>query len=273
VAVLFQDENRHMLACRQGKLLYLVGQALEELALYPQADEVYSLAMLQELSAAEKADLEVRQAKVLLARNDLQAAEKLLVKARDSRRKHPQAGEIYHLSGRLREMQERKEEALSFYGEACRRAIPEVRAVICESKIKLLLRLGRLQEADDTLTKYQQQNLLETGWGYHLREEAGDSWRRLGHPEKAAAAYLLALGSGAPKGGKEAQSLHLRLGDSYLRMGQFKQALVHYQQALTGPDQLFRQSAEKGFRQAGIEQSLAELKPITRRVEPGGVNR
>jgi TolA-binding protein len=259
VVALFQAENRHILAYSQGRLLNLVGQALEALALFEQAGAVYFLALSRELSGAEKADLYYRLSKVYLAQEDLSSAERLLAHLRDIYQGQQELAEIYHLSGRLREAQGKAEEALFFHGEGCRLLMPEERAAACEDKVRLLLQLGRVQEADDALTAYRRQHWLEASAMQHLHEELGEAWRRHGSLERAAAAYVVALGEEVPPDSKQAQSLHLRLGDISLQSGQIRQARYHYEKALAGPNNLLRKSAEKGFRQAGIDQSLADL--------------
>jgi tetratricopeptide (TPR) repeat protein len=255
---LFQDDSRHMLAYSQGRLLQLVGQAMEALALHEQAGAVYFLALSRELSAAEKHDLDYRRGQVYLAQEDLPSAERLLAHLRDIYQGQPEAAAIYQLSGRLREAQGRVEEGLLFYDQSCRLLLPENRSAACESRVQLLLQLGRLQVADEALSSYRQQDWLEVGARQHLHENLGDAWRRQGFPEQAAAAYVFALEEEAPDG-KRAQGLHLRLGDIFLQLGKLRQARIHYERALAGPDSLLRKSAEKGFRQAGIDQSLADL--------------
>jgi tetratricopeptide (TPR) repeat protein len=265
VVELFQAENRHVLAYSQGRLLHLVGQALEALALFEQAGAAYLLALSRELSAVEKADLNYRRSRVYLAQEDLSSAERLLANLRDIYLGQQEVAEIYHQSGRLREAQGKLEEALFFHGEGCRLLMPEERAAACGAQVRLLLQLGRVQEADDALAGYRRQHWLKPEAMKHLHEELGEAWRRQGSPERAAAAYVVALGEEMPPDNKQAQNLHLRLGDISLQSGQTRQALSHYERALAGPDDLLRKSAEKGVRQAGIDQSLADLQQTLNR--------
>nr|MDA8165067.1 tetratricopeptide repeat protein [Desulfobacteraceae bacterium] len=262
VCDLYQDEYRYLSDPREGKVLYLAGQAFEALGLFDQAAVVYYRALAGELTPEEKDDLYLRRARVYLAEGDLKAAERLLNYLRDLYAGKKELGPILALSGRLREAQGKSAEAANFYGQACGAAKSVEGASSCLAEVRLLLQLHRLAEAGAALDRSRQQGrmtpeALQQGLGM-----LGDAWRAQGNAEQGAAAYEAALAAGLPQEGPEAQRMHLGLGDLCLKLGRTTEGIAHYQKARTGPDPLLSRSAEEGLRLAGIEKGVVASRSL-----------
>ena len=257
----YKAQHRHVVQYPGGRLLYLVGQALEALYLYKQAAIVYWRALGLPLTDAEKTDLYYRRARVYLAQPDLPAAERLLGYLRDLYDGSKAVGEVYSLSGRLAELKKEPEAAWKYYRQAFEIAtLPERKEQYATDYLRLLLETGRLSEMQQVLTRIGS----EQGW---LSPELLQQWLvRLGaglekRGETAAAVknYEAALAEAMPQSGEQAQKAQLALGDIIFRQGQKDDAQKRYEQAATGPDSLLSSLAKERLKQMGIEQSLSNL--------------
>ena len=158
---LYRAEYRHVQAIKQGRLLYLVGQALEALNLYEQATVVYYRSLALSLNDEEKIGVYTRRVIVYLAQKDFVSADRLLKHLRKIYAGGSDMGEIYFLSGRMSEMQNKKEEALLYYDKADQLfPLERRRDELANYRLRLLFDLGRCEEAVGALDKYCREGSL-----------------------------------------------------------------------------------------------------------------
>jgi tetratricopeptide (TPR) repeat protein len=260
-----------------GRLLYNVGRAMEALGLYEQAAVVYYRAMKWPLSPEDKIDLYYRRANVYLFMKDYEAAERLLTYLREIYKGKPEAGEIYSLSGRLREGQNKDREALEFYRKAVEETTSPDKAELSSSSAQTKLmplrykkssnasaagRLALLLDGSAALPEiegYRKNGYLSGVDLQKMYASAGDILRKKGEYKKAAEIYGAALVEGLPTEGEVVQSVHLYLGDSLLAVQKREEGLKHYQEAAQGKDPLLKKMAQERLNQNDIEMGLSKL--------------
>jgi outer membrane protein assembly factor BamD (BamD/ComL family) len=267
VCDLYQKEYHYFDTDQDERLLYLLGQAFQELGLYDQASRIYYRALNGKLTTEEKSDLYERRAQVYLAKGDLKAARRLLAYLRDFYAGKKGIDKFLYLTGRLREAQGKARQAASFYAKACDAEATGEGGASCLAEMRLRLQLDQVGKAAAALARSRKKNLLrpadlQQGYG-----ALGDAWRRKGELARAVTAYAEAVGEKMPQDGEKAQSVHLRLADLYLKLGQVEKGSAHYEKASSGPDPLLAKSAEEGLRLAGIEQGAAKLLSLSPQAE------
>ena len=262
---IYQAEYAHVEKFQQGRLRYLVGQALQAMGLNDQAAVVYYRALGHPLTDEEKIDLYYRRAHVYLAQKDLAAAERLLEYLRKIYAKTPAVGQIHYYSGRLREEQQRHEEALAFYDQALAvLTMPEQKHLAGEGRLRVLLAAKRFSEMLMALDAYRQEGWLDLtalqGW----YRRVGDALRQENKVEETITAYLSAVGENMPQDGRAAQSIHLHVGELLVQLGEVDQGRKHLEKALAGTDPFLKKVAEERLNQVDIDRSLSVLKPLLR---------
>lgn len=257
---LYYSEHEHVKNFPNGRLLYLVGQAMEAMAIYDQAAVIYYRALKWPLSKEDKIALYYRRANVYLRMGDLAASERLLTYLRKIYKGTKELGEILSYSGRLREAQKKEMEALVFYRQAA-----EI-ATFSEKKAAYASDVIRLASALDSSTALYEINLYkEKGLlaGSALQEwyaKAGDTLRGLGKFSEAILAYNAALAEDLPKDSKVVQAVQLYLGDSLFALNENEKGLEQYKMASEGDDELLKTLAVERQNQKRIEFELSRMK-------------
>ncbi|MFH1218129.1 MAG: tetratricopeptide repeat protein [Pseudomonadota bacterium] len=260
---LYQDEYPQFKAYKGGRLLYLVGRALEEMALYRQAGVVYYRAMALPSSDEDLLELYIHRAWTYLADNDLKAAQRLLKYLRIIYASNPALGEICWLSGQLRERQERPADAMEFYKMAVESpTFAEKKNIYAADYLRLLFDQGAIFEKSNLLAAFARQKWLPPLELQQWYGMLGDRYREAGNSAKAAEAYGSAVGEGMPADNETAQMLQLRLGDMLYLQGKKEEAGVHFQRAAEGKDDLVKKLAEQRLRQESIKKSMAEAEAV-----------
>ncbi len=243
---LYRNDYRHVRAYRQGRLLYLIGQAFEALTLDEQAAVVYYRALALPLDPADKIDLYYRRARVYLQLKDWVAADRLLTYLRKIYGDDGQAmGEIFYLSGRLAAAQGKTREALDYYRKTVAQQPVMIahRPQYAEALLGLLFETGQVGEVAPLLHRFTSEGWLGgeqlQGWYGRL----GDGLHQAGDEAGAMAAYRAGLGEGLPTSGATAQSLQLGLGEALARAGKDNEARKYFGTARSGPDKLLSQVA------------------------------
>lgn len=263
---LYQNEYFYLKKYGRGRLLFLVGRAFEELTLYDKAAVVYYRALALELTEPEKIDLYLRRAEVYLAINDLKAAQRLLKYLRQIYGKDKAIGEIYFLSGRLREAQDRTPDALEFYiMAAAEPTFPDRAAAYCDSSLRLLLKLKRFEEAEARLLWYQQKKyLVGTKLQYWLGR-LGDELRETGDAQGAARVYKAAVTENMDLIGEQAQKIYLHYGDVLFALGEKEESLASFKKAAAGKNQRLVKLAQARLDERDIVQGISEVKAALNR--------
>lgn len=257
---LYYSEHEHVKDFHNGRLLYLVGQAMDAMVMYDQAALIYYRALKWPLSKADKIDLYYRRANVYLLMGDLASADRLLKYLRKIYAGSKELGEIMSYSGRLREAQERDVEALAFY-----RSAADI-ATFSEKKVKYASDVIRLASALDSsaamteINSYKSSGILA---GVALQKwygKAGDTLRELGKCNEAVLAYEAALAEDLQGDGNVTQAVHLYLGDCLLALGNEGDALTQYKAAREGENEMLKTMALERLNQQEIDNELARLK-------------
>jgi TolA-binding protein len=260
---LYREEYPYVKLYRRATLLYLTGRSLEELGLYRQAGIIYYGAMALELTAEEQLDLYIHRAQAYLADNDISAANRLLKYLRKVYADKPAMGEICFLSGRLREKQNRGDDALHFYQLAVENpAIAEKKGEYAANYLRLLFARDRILDKAQMLDTFQKEKWLPPQEMQEWYGKLAARYRRNNDWDKAAGAYLAALAEQMPQDGAAAQQLRLDLGDVLLRAGRGKEALTHFSKAAEGPDDLVRKRAAQRMAQQNIDRAMAETEAV-----------
>jgi len=191
----------------KGKILYLVGRALENMGLYDQASVVYYRALGKKLDDKVRDDLYVHRARTYLAAADLESADRLLKYLRGRYKKGPAAAEIRYLSGRLLVLQDRADEAMAMLDAAFKMpAGADTMAGLIREAGPMLIRLNRLDQLSRQLRRCAKIKCLapeELQGNYVL---LGDALRRHGRDVDAVSAYrrAVAVGPAESAGGQKA---------------------------------------------------------------------
>ena len=257
---LYRDEYRNVAAYTKGRLLYIVGQALESLCLYDQAAVIYYRALRLPLTDEEKIDLYYRRARVYLAKNDLASAERLLKYLREIYNGKKPEGEIHYLSGRLLEARSKYEEALAFYSKAVEvLTFPDKKSTYNDARLRMLFNLEKYDEASAALTEAVKEKRMTPEELQRWYAKLGDIFFKHDNLKQAADAYLAGMDEKMPRDGEPAQRIHLHLGDVYLKMGDPDKSISHFEKAGEGADSMMRKMAEERLNQLDIDRSLSAL--------------
>ncbi|MEA1933971.1 MAG: tetratricopeptide repeat protein [Thermodesulfobacteriota bacterium] len=257
---LYRDEYRNVAAYTKGRLLYLVGQALESLFLHDQAAVIYYRALRLPLTDEEKIDLYYRRARVYLAKNDLVSAERLLKYLREIYNGKKPEGEIHYLSGRLLEARSKYEEALAFYSKAVEvLTFPDKKSTYNDARLRMLFNLEKYDKASAALTEAVKEKRMTPEELQRWYAKLGDIFFKHDNLKQAADAYLAGMDEKMPGDGEPAQRIHLHLGDLYLKMGDPDKSISYFEKAREGADSMMRKMAEERLNQLDIDQSLSKL--------------
>ncbi len=260
---LYTTEHHHVTSYEGGELLYLVGQALEALYLYDQAAVVYYRALGLPLSDEDKTGLYYRRAEVYITKKDWQSAERLLAYLRKIYKGKKEIGEIYFLSGKLREAQTNKGEALEYYAKAA--AVPGnpgEKAKYGEAHVKMLIDLEQYDGAANLLLRYHKENWLAASQLQYWYSTLGDARLRRNSFQAAASSYQNAIGKDMPSEGERVQAIHLHFGEALYRLGKIEDAASHIEAAKTGPNEFYKKRAVEMMQHGNIDRSLAEVRAV-----------
>lgn len=257
---LYVSQHNYVNDYKEGRLLYLVGRALEAMSLYEQASLVYYRAMELDLNDQEKADLYYHRAAVYIAEKDWPAAERLLEHLRIIYDGKKEAGEVYFLSGRMAEVRGNMENALDFYARAVKElTIPEKKSVYAEALLNCLVAMDRLQAAAANLDSYRQEKWLSGEAIQQWYSRIGESYLTHHKTKQAIRMFLAAVAEGTPQNSILAQKAHRHLGDIYAGQKKFVESEEHFQKAKEGEDALLRKVADERLRQNNIDRLLVDV--------------
>ncbi len=257
---LYLAEYNHIKEAEDGRLLYLVGRALEALSLYKQASVVYYRALAWPLTEQDKLDLYYRRAEVYLILKDWQAADRLLTHLRKIYAEKKPVGEVYFLSGKYYEAQKKFDEALAMYGKAVEiLTLPEKKPVYADAYLRMLVALGKNDMLQSALTSFHEKEWLTGEDLQRWYVKMGDICRQLGNKPGAIKMYQNALQENMPQSGEVVQSAHFSLGDLYLEMREWEKSREHFQKAKEGEDPLKGKLADERLNQVAMKQQMAGM--------------
>jgi len=256
----YREFHRAVAAYPEGRLLYLVGQALENLYLYDQAAVVYFRALRLPLSDADKIDLYYRRARVYLAKQDYAAADRLLSYLRKVYAGKKAAGEIAYYSGRLAEARGDSEAAAQFYRQAQEIVtFADKRTEYGERYLEALAKTQRYDELLAALDRYRREEWFEAARLQQWYHRLGTLLLAAGDKEGAVAALGRVFGEGMPTDGATVQKAHFDLGRTLLDLQQPEEGAKHLETAAAGPDATVARLAGESLRQREIEAKVLRL--------------
>jgi hypothetical protein len=257
---LYFSEHEHVKDFPNGRFLYLVGKAMESLAMYDQAAVIYYRALKWPLSEEDKIDLYYRRANVYLSQGATDSAERLLKHLRKIYKGKKEIGEIMWYSGQLRESQKRAADSLKYYREAAEvMTFPSKKAEYVSSVLRLVLELNSGKEALAEINSYKEKGVLVGADLQQWYARAGDTLRLQGHNSEAIEAYKSALADNLPQEGKSVQSAQLYIGDCYVAEGDEESGIANYKLAASGADEMLKQMAQERLNQKDIEHELSKI--------------
>jgi len=260
---LYRAEYRHVTAYRQGRLLYYIGQAFEELTLYDQAAVIYYRALALPLTDAERADLYYRRARVYLAKKDWIAADRLLTHLRKVYKDDKALGEFVYQSGLLEEARGNEAGAATFYLEAVARlADPEQKPLYAPAALKMLIRLGRNAEAQALLARFAREEWLAPDGLQEWHGRLADNLLKAGDYGGAAKVYAAGLANGMPQEGELVQAMQVRQGTAFALAGKFKEARASLEAASGGKNEMWRRVAMERLNQLKIDSTMLKVEPV-----------
>lgn len=263
IRVLYAEEFAVISKYKQAKLLILIGKVFEGDGLYDQASVVYYRALALELSDAEKKDLYLRRARVYLANDDLGSGQRLLKYLRRIYQDKSGIGEVNILSGQLRELQKRPEDALEFYKMAVETgAETENRASAASHYLRLLFEVGDVSKVSGLLAMFQEKDWLEPNKLQYWYGKLGKYQEDRGRLRLAKQTYKRALSDGMPEKSMEAQPIHLYLADLLVADGLQNEAMDYYRKAVAGQNDAIKRLAQAKMDQAKIQATVAEVEPM-----------
>ncbi|MDZ7641965.1 MAG: tetratricopeptide repeat protein [Desulfurivibrio sp.] len=263
---IYVNEHRHIDAYRPGRLKFIVGRALQELALYRQAAVVYYRALAGTMNEEELPKIYRRRAEVYFALEDYESAQRLLSHLRQLYAENEDfLAEVLYLSGRLRELQRRYDEARE-YLRRCLEYPAELprRQVHVQSLLRVLAAIGNYQEMAELLGRSQKQQWLPPAIAQGWYRRTGDGLRRAGDEEPARQMYTLALAEELPTDNEDYQAAALRLGE-LLATGdeeQRRQAADYLQSAADGADELLARRARASRNSLRIKELQSEMESL-----------
>ena len=262
---LYINEHQHVRHYQPGRLRMLIGRALEELALYEQAAVVYYRALAGTMSDQELAELYYRRALVYLALKDFAAADRLLTHLRRIYAEQPaRLAEAQALSGALRALEQRHQEAWEFFRQALAspEAVPRWGEVL-PALLRTMAALEIFSQMPPVLARG-----LEEGWlGSELAQawyrRVGEGLRRQGLEAQARAVYGAGLAEGLPREGEDFQVISFQLG-ALLAKGdqQARDEARRHLAAAAGPDQLLGKMARQQLNQLDIVEATEGVRSL-----------
>lgn len=256
----YQAEYLYIKGCERATVQIRAGQALEELFLYEQAAVIYFRAMAKDMTGEEKDDIYLRRARLYLVNKDVEAAQRLLKYLRRIYNGKNIIGEIFLLSGRLRQLQNRPDEALEFFRMAAERpALLSRRGIYAEDYLKALAGAGKVGEFDRQLSRFDQAGWLGKEKKQYWYGQAGDIHRQQKQLKAARKAYETALDIDLAQDDSQRQHIMLSLADVLTSLGRFSEAAGYYRQVMTGADKLLVAQARQRLRQHEINQLTGKL--------------
>jgi len=260
---LYFVEYRHVQEYPDGTILYRIGQALEALNLFEKASIVYYRAMKWPLTDEEKLDLYYRRARVYLALQDYESANRLLKHLRKIYAGSVSAGEIFFYSGQLYEALKDKEKALGFYIQAAEKpTFKEKLPVYAGEALRVLLLMHQEDTAYDLLLKMRTQGLdaaVTQDWFLKV----GNAMRLKGQLDSAVEVYNAGLKEWYPQASNQAQAMHLYLGDCYLGLGNKEKGLAQYAQAKEGESEFWGKMAQERLNQNELNSGIKAIKNVS----------
>ncbi len=258
---LYFVEYRHVKDFPNGRLLYLVGQAMEALNLYDQAAVVYYRAMKWPISEEDKVDLYYRRARVYLAQKDYGAADRLMKYLRKIYKDTPHVGEVYHYSGVLAEAQSNKESAMQFYIKAAENpTFNERQAEHVDSAFRLALEMGRNGFALEFFKNWHSQGHVKGLVAQEWALKIGNALRLENDCPQAIDIYQVGLSVPAEQITNHMQAMNLYLGDCFFVLGDQENGLKQFTLAKKGESRFWKKMADERFNQHDIDKELAEMK-------------
>ncbi len=260
---LYVNEYHHVVAYEPGRLRLLIGQAFEALGLYLQAAEIYLRALAGSLDRDELIELYYRRAEVYFVLRDLVAAERLLSHLRLVYVNKPELVEIYYLIGRLREEEQRYDEALEFFRQALAKpAAASRRDKHGRGYLRALAAVNEYGEMLSVLVRFQREQGLSFKDLQAWYRRAGDGLRRHGLVESAITAYRAAVAVEMPVAGKDYQVANFHLGVLLADQGETAEAGKRLELARIGPDQLLAAMAVKELNQLIIAKEMTRMRSL-----------
>lgn len=257
---LYFIEFRHVKDYPNGRLLYLVGKAMESLNLFEQAAIVYWRATKWPIDEKDKVDLYYRRARVYLALKDYTSADRLLTHLRKIYAQTPQAGEVDYYSGKLAEALGQKEQAWKYYIAALEN--PTFEDKITEylgDSLRLAIALDEHEQALELLNKVKKVKGVRSEVLQDWALKIGNGLREQADYQAAIDAYQAGLTDDLPPESERAQAIHLYLGDCYFSEQEFEQGIVHYKKAEAGASQVWKKMAVERMNQYDIENELVDI--------------
>ncbi len=258
---LYFVDYRHVNDFPDGRLLYMVGQAMEALGLYNQAAVVYYRALKWPLADKDRADLYFRRARVYLIMKNYAAADRLLTWLRKLYKGTGRIGEVLFYSGRLAAAKNDNKSAMDYYQQAVfARKSPVRMAEYAGRAMGMALKLGLGGRAYDVWREAGTVGGITPAAYQNWAVRIGDVLRQTGRWGKAAKIYQAGLAGDLPPQGRQAQLCNLYLGDALLVLGKRPAAVASYKKAAAGGDADIMALAKERLRQNDMAAQLNELK-------------
>jgi tetratricopeptide (TPR) repeat protein len=257
---LYHREYVYVKKIKGGRLLYLIGRAFESMGLYDQASVVYYRSLALELSDEDKIDVYLHRSEVYLAKNDLQAAQRLLKYLRMVYVDEKVIGEFYSLSGRLREAQGRPDDALVFYKMAAASpTLAEKKGIYGDDYLRCLFQLNQVDEVEKILAEYRKTVYLTPVDLQSWYGRLGDAYRAVGDLPAAGKAYSAAIDETMPQKGEQAQKMNLRYGDVLVSLGENSDSISYFERAAAGKDPLLKKIALARLEELDINRQVDDI--------------
>ncbi len=257
---LYFVDFRHIKDFPDGRLLYMVGRAMEALNLDKQAAVVYYRALKWQLPEKDKIDLYYRRAAVYLRLKDYASADRLLTYIRKLYKGKRAVGEIDYYSAELAEIRNHKDRALDFYEQAVDNpTFADKMAIYAGNAIRLALELGKNERAALIWHKAASRNIAPLQ-GQALGLKVADALRQTGDFKTAADLYKAVLSPPYPKKGENAQLCALYLGDVLLKLRQDTEAVDYYKKAQAGDNKMVKELAAERLRQKSLNAKVRSIK-------------
>lgn len=257
---LYVGEYRHLKDFPSGPLQAMIGQAMESLGLDDLAVALYYRAMQWPLDEKAKTDLYFRRARLYLAMKDYDAMERLLKHLRKIYQGKPELADVDSYSAQLSAARGEIGQAQKFYDQALDKPTLSNRASVSEDAIELMVRDGRLEQAEEILVKGAAGSWLTPGvqQGWLLR--IGNHWQEKNEWAKAQQVYERGLAKGMPDKGETVQALQVYLGDVLIAQDAADKGLAQYQAAAQGEGDLWKQMARERLTQQALDAEMAAMK-------------